>query len=199
MINESELEKIKEVAIKNRVPIIMDDTLKEIEAILRKEKPKRILEIGTAIGYSAIQFAKIAEEAIIDTIEIDVERAEEAKVNVEKTGVSDRVNIYVGNAVDLLPTLDYTYDIVFIDANKGKYPIFLEEAIRMTKKNSLIIADNILYKGYTLSEYNKHKQRTAVNSLREYLKQAMINEDLETEIIEVGDGIAVTRVKKHTK
>jgi len=188
MFNEEEIVKIKEKAIKEHIPIIMDDTLLVLKEILEKQKPDRILEIGTAIGYSAICFAKYTNDnCTIDTIEIDEEKAFEASVNIKDIGLNKRINVFVGNAVDILPSLDYKYDIVFIDANKGKYPLFLKEAIRLTKKNSLIIADNILYKGYTLSEYNKHKQRTAVNSLREYLKQAMINEDLETEIIDVGD------------
>ena len=102
----------------------------------------------------------------------------------------------VGNAVDILPTLNETYDIVFIDAAKGKYPIFLQEGLRMVKNEGLILADNILYKGYVMSDYNKHKQRTAVRHLREYLKEVTENSNLETEILEVGDGLAITRVTK---
>lgn len=196
MFNETEFVKIKEKALENHVPIIMDDTLDAIKEILEAENPAKILEIGTAVGYSAICFAKYTNEnCIIDTIEVDENRANEANINIKNVGLENRINVLVGNAVNILPAINKKYDIIFIDANKGKYPLFLEEAIRLTKKNSVIIADNILYKGYTLSDYNKHKQRTAVNSLREYLKQAMINEDLETEIIDVGDGITVTRVK----
>lgn len=196
MFNDEELEKVKFKAISDHIPIIMDNTLEEIKRILIKEKPKRILEIGTAVGYSASQFAKYAPEAIIDTIELSEERYNEAKVNIENIGVADRINLYLGNAVDILPLLKFEYDIVFIDANKGKYPVFLQEGIRLVKKNGIILADNILYKGYVMSDYNKHKQRTAVRHLREYIKEAMENEMLETEILEVGDGLAVTKVHK---
>ena len=196
MFNENELKKVKELALENHIPIIMDDTLEVIEKVLIQEKPKRILEIGTAVGYSASCFARMNEDTIIDTIELNEERYNEAIVNLEKIGVKDRVNVFLGNAVEILPTLNNEYDIVFIDANKGKYPVFLQEAIRMIKNNGLIIADNILYKGYVMSDYNKHKQRTAVRHLREYLKEATENEMLETEILEVGDGLAITRVKK---
>ena len=196
MFNEDELRKIKELALENHIPIIMDDTLEVIEKILVQEKPKRILEIGTAVGYSAACFARMNEDTIIDTIELNEERYNEALINLEKIGIKDRVNVFLGNAVEILPTLNNEYDIVFIDANKGKYPVFLQEAIRMIKTNGLIIADNVLYKGYVMSDYNKHKQRTAVRHLREYLKEATENEMLETEILEVGDGLAVTRVKK---
>lgn len=197
MFNEEELKIVKEKALENHIPIIMDDTLEKIEEILKEEKPKRILEIGTAVGYSATMFAKYTDEnCIIDTIEIDEERAKEAKENIEKIGVADRINIMVGNAVDILPTISQEYDIVFIDAAKGKYPVFLENAIRLIKNDGLILADNILYKGYVMSDYNKHKQRTAVRHLREYIQEITENEKLESEILEIGDGLAITRVIK---
>lgn len=197
MFNEEELKIVKEKALENHIPIIMDDTLEKIEEILKEEKPKRILEIGTAVGYSATMFAKYTDKnCIIDTIEIDEERAKEAKENIEKIGVANRINIIVGNAVDILPTISQEYDIVFIDAAKGKYPVFLENTIRLIKNDGLILADNILYKGYVMSDYNKHKQRTAVRHLREYIQEITENEKLESEILEIGDGLAITRVIK---
>ena len=96
--------------------------------------------------------------------------------------------------MEILPTLDKKYDVVFIDAAKGKYPFFLKEALRMLKIGGYIFADNILYKGYVMSDYNKHKQRTAVRNLREYIKEVTENPNLETEILEVGDGLAITRM-----
>ena len=125
MFNEEELLIVKEKALENHIPIIMDDSLEKIKEILEKENPKRILEIGTAVGYSASMFAKYAPDAIIDTIELNEERAKEADENIQKIGVSDRINIYVGNAVEILPTFTEKYDIIFIDANKGKKQIFL--------------------------------------------------------------------------
>lgn len=83
--------------------------------------------------------------------------------------------------------------MVFIDAAKGKYPFFLSEAKRLLADNGIIIADNILYKGYTLSDYNKHKQRTAVRGLRTYLKELEDDENFETKLIEVGDGLTISR------
>lgn len=196
MFNLEELEKVKMKAIKEHIPIIMDDTLEKIQEILLQENPAKILEIGTAVGYSASQFVRFAPHAIVDTIELDEERAKEAKENVKKIGIENQINIFVGNAVDILPTLEGKYDIIFIDANKGKYPVFLQEGIRLAKSNGIILADNILYKGYVLGDYNKHKQRTAVKHLREYIQMATENEALQTEILEVGDGLAISRVKK---
>lgn len=196
MFNLEELEKVKQKALEEHIPIVMDDTLEEIKKILEQEKPQRILEIGTAVGYSASQFIYFAPKAIVDTIELDEQRAKEATQNVKKIGIEDKVNILIGNAVEILPSLQSEYDMIFIDANKGKYPFFLQEGIRLVKNNGWIIADNILYKGYVMSDYNKHKQRTAVRHLREYIKNAQENESLETQILEVGDGLAISRVKK---
>ena len=185
-MNLDELEKIKEKALEDHIPIIMDDTLEAIKKIIEENSPKRILEIGTAVGYSASQFVRFSgENTKIDTIELDEERAQEAIENIYKIGIKKNVNIIIGNAVDILPTLNETYDIIFIDANKGKYPFFLKEAIRLSHKGTIIIADNILYKGYVLSDYNKHKQRTAVRHLREYIADIVENEKLDSQILEV--------------
>lgn len=199
-MNELELEKIKEKALENHIPIIMDDTLEVIAKILTEKRPKRILEIGAAVGYSAMCFSKyLAEDGSIDTIERDGERIEEAKQNFKKVKVENKINLYEGDAVEILPTLNEKYDVVFIDAAKGKYPFFLKEALRMLKQDGIIFADNILYKGYVMSDYNKHKQRTAVRNLREYIKETTENPNLETEILEVGDGLAISKMKSNKK
>ena len=196
-LNTVELENIKQKALEEHIPIIMDETLEVIEKYLSKNKPNRILEIGTAVGYSAICFTQfLAENGVIDTIEREADRVEEAKKNIKLTEVEDKINIYKGDAVEILPTLKNQYDVVFIDAAKGKYPFFLKEALRMINKDGIIFADNILYKGYVMSDYNKHKQRTAVRNLREYIKEVSENPNLETEILEVGDGLAVSKMKQ---
>ena len=194
-MNKQELEKIKQKALENHIPIIMDDTLEVIEKELKENPPKRILEIGAAVGYSAMCFSEfLAENGVIDTIERDEERIQEAKENFKNVGVENKINLYEGDAVEILPTLNEKYDMVFIDAAKGKYPFFLKESLRMIKDNGVIFADNILYKGYVMSDYNKHKQRTAVRNLREYIKEVTENENLDTEILEVGDGLAITKI-----
>ena len=194
-MNKEELEKIKQKALEEHIPLIMDDTLEVVDRILKEVQPKRILEIGTAVGYSAMCFSEYLQgDGKIDTIERDEERIAEAKVNIKNVGVEDKINIYEGDAVEILPTLNEKYDVVFIDAAKGKYPFFLKEALRMIKPTGVILADNILYKGYVMSDYNKHKQRTAVRNLREYIKEVTENPNIETEILEVGDGLAVSKI-----
>ena len=199
------IESIKKKSLEEHIPIIMDDTLEVIKKILKEEKPVRILEIGTATGYSSICFATIllnnsidekSSSILIDTIELDETRANEAIKNIKEMKLENTINVFIGNAVEILPTFNKKYDIIFIDAAKGKYPAFLKEAIRLSHKNSIILADNILYKGYVMSDYNKHKQRTAVTHLREYIKEVTENKKLETKILEVGDGLAISKVKE---
>lgn len=197
------IKEIKKKSLEDHIPIIMDDTLEVIKEILIKEKPVKILEIGTATGYSSICFATILLEncidedsssILIDTIELDETRANEAINNIFNMKLEKTIKVHMGNAVEILPTFNEKYDIIFIDAAKGKYPIFLQEALRLSHKGTIILADNILYKGYVMSDYNKHKQRTAVTHLREYIKETTENSNLETEILEIGDGLAISKV-----
>lgn len=193
-MNKLELAKIKEKALEDHIPIIMDDTLEVISKELIEKRPNRILEIGTAVGYSAICFSEfLSSNGIIDTIEREVDRVKEARENIKKAEVENKINIIEGDAVEILPTLTGKYDVVFIDASKGKYPFFLAEALRMLATKGIIFADNVLYKGYVMSDYNKHKQRTAVRNLREFLAKLQENKELETEILEVGDGLAIAK------
>ena len=195
-MNKEELAKIKEKALKEYIPIIMDDTLEVIDKYLRDNKPNNILEIGTAVGYSAMCFSEFLQDGgIIHTIERDEERLKEAKENIKKVGVKDKIKILEGDAIEILPTLNEKYDMIFIDAAKGKYPFFLKEALRLLSENGTIFADNILYKGYVMGDYKKHKQRTAVKKLREYIAEVTENPNLETQILEVGDGLAITKKK----
>ena len=192
---ERKLEKVKEQAIKENIPIIMDETLTKIKQTLKelnKTNINKILEIGTATGYSALCFSQIlSENGQIDTIEKDKERIIKAKENIKILEGNQKINIYEGDAVEILKNMNNNYDLIFIDASKSKYPIFLEESLRMLNQNGIIFADNVLYKGYVMSDYNKHKQRTAVTHLREFIKNATENKELNTEISEVGDGLAI--------
>jgi len=138
-MNKQELEIIKQKALEEHIPIIMDDTLEVVDKILVDLKPNKILEIGTAVGYSAMCFSEyLSENGMIDTIERDEERIKEAKENIVKVGVAEKINILEGDAVEILPTLQGTYDMIFIDAAKGKYPFFLKEAMRMINKNGIL-------------------------------------------------------------
>ena len=191
------LENIGKYGRDNKIPILLDDTLEYISNILQKVKPRRILEVGTAIGFSAISFSKyLTEDGRIDTIEIESLRVQQALENIEMVGVQDKIRVLEGDALEILPYLSEEYDVVFIDAAKGKYIEFFEHALRLCKKGGYIIADNVLYKGMVQSDYNKHKQRTAVNKLRTFIDMVLNNSNLESELIDIGDGLTVSIVKK---
>ena len=194
-MNKQELAKIKEKALDNHIPIIMDDTLTAIQEELKELKLNKILEIGTAVGYSAICFSEfLNENGKIVTIEREAERVLEAKENIKKAEVAEKINIMQGDATQILPTINEKYDMIFIDASKGKYPFFLKEALRLLSPNGIIFADNVLYKGYVLGDYNKHKQRTAVRNLREFLKkmeELQESQKYRAKVLKVGDGLAI--------
>lgn len=196
MANYEYLEEVEKYGRDNKIPILLDDTLDYILNIIKDLKPERILEIGTAIGYSAISFSKyLAENGRIDTIEIESLRVEQALKNIEKVGVKDKIRVLEGDALDILPYLNEQYDLIFIDASKGKYVEFFEHALRLCKKGGLILADNVLYKGMVMSDYNKHKQRTAVTKLRDFINLVMKNPNLESQLLEIGDGLIISKVK----
>ena len=190
------INKIKKKAIENHIPIIMDETLEKIKETVADKKINSILEIGTATGYSALCFSEFLEDGgFIDTIERDEERAKEARKNIKILKGNKKINILEGDAVEILPTIDKKYDMIFIDAAKGKYPFFLEQSLRLLDEDGIIFADNILFKGYVLSDYNKHKQRTAVRNLREFIKNADDDPRLNSKIYEIGDGLEIIKFK----
>lgn len=197
MINKEKLELLKQEARENHVPILQDASMQIIKTILAIRKPNKILEIGTAVGYSALCFSEYleGENAIIKTVELNEETSKIAKKNIED--ISDEKNIEIINmdAYEFMKTLDETFDVIFIDAAKGQYMKYLEEAYRLSNKGTVIIADNVLLRGMVLGGYNEHKHRTAVTRLREYLKEVTENPKLETMVLDVGDGLAISVVK----
>lgn len=190
---------IKKEALANKVPILQDKSLELIRLILRIKEPKKILEIGTAVGYSAINFVdELNGNVFVKTIEKNENMYNVSNQNISKVGFVDNIDVILADATEYLPSLkeDNVYDVIFIDAAKGQYLKFLENAIRLIKNGGVIIADNVLFKGRVLSDYNEHKHRTAVNRLRDYIN--IINNDtrLKSTILDIGDGVAVSKVIK---
>ena len=198
MLNKEKLEVLKKFARENHVPILQDDTMQVIKTILAIRKPNKILEIGTAVGYSALCFSEYldGENAIIKSVELDKVTSEMAKNNIKE--ISDENNIMVTNmdAYEYMKTLNEKFDVVFIDAAKGQYMKYLEQAYRLTQKGSIIIADNVLLRGMVMGGYNEHKHRTAVTRLREYIKEVTENPRLESTVLDVGDGLAISVIKE---
>ena len=196
MIDENKLKIIKEEALKSHVPILKDDSLKYILTILEIRRPKSILEIGTAVGYSAINFSGYLDnDGKITTIEIDDETAEIAKEDITKMGLESKIDVVISDAYEYMKTLNSTYDVIFIDAAKGQYLKYLEQSLRLSKRGTIIIADNVLLRGMVLGGYNEHKHRTAVNRLREYINRVTTDEKLVSTIVDIGDGLAISVVQ----
>lgn len=196
MVDNNKIEQIRIKARENYVPILQDVSLEFIENILEERKPKSILEVGTAVGYSALCFSRhLADGGKIVTMELNEEMVRIARENIKDNGMEDVIHVVHGDAYEHMKTLDEKFDVVFIDAAKGQYMKYLDEAMRLTKSGSIIIADNVLFKGRVLGDYNEHKHRTAVNRLREYLKRIEEDERLESSLHDIGDGIAVSYVK----
>lgn len=195
------LEKIKKEALENHVPILQDISLEFIEVILDLKKPNKILEIGTAVGYSAIKFSKYlsGKDKKIKTIELKEDMYKVALKNVNDMKLNNVIEIINADATKYLKTIDEkdeNYDVIFIDAAKGQYLVFLEEAIRLAKNNAVIIADNVYFHGRVLNGYNEHRHRTATNRLKEYLRIINDDERLTSTVVNVGDGVAISVVNK---
>ena len=199
--DSTELEEIYSSAVQREVPVIREDTRDYLRLLLNQLKPKRILEIGTAVGYSALFMAEVMEgigDWQIDTIELDKERADEAEKHFADFGKTDRIHLYRGDAAEVLQTMSGEYDMIFIDAAKAQYMNYLKLVMNMVHVDSVIVTDNVLESGLVLESHFlvEKRDRTIHDKLREYLYTLKNDERLETAILSVGDGVAVSVVKK---
>lgn len=193
-----DINKIEKQARDRNIPIILEESLVNLTRVVRENNPQRILEIGTAVGFSGIKMLQNANEnTVLDTIEIDPDRANEAIANFKYYNFSKNVNVHVGDAVDILSKLkDNKYDLVFIDGPKSKYLQYLKMIENNLKIGSIVFADNVLFRGMVKNKENpSHKYRTIVLNLREYLNY-IATDKFSTQLLEVGDGIAITKVIK---
>ena len=196
---EGVLFEIQEEAIDNDVPIVPHEVARFLSVILTMKKPKRILEIGTAVGFSASLMSKYLDDGgHITTIDrYDIMLAD-AKKNIARMGIEDKVTILEGDANDILPTLEGPYDVIFMDAGKGQYMNFLPHCLRLMPVGGILIADDILQGGYIAkSRYAvERRQRTIHKRLRNFLWEITHNPILETCLLPVGDGIALCYKKE---
>ena len=196
---ETLLKEMEEYAAVRHVPIINEQERSAFCRIVQDFCPHRILEIGTAIGYSALLLARCAaDDACVTTLERSEERAEQAQKYIARSPYASCIKIHVGDAGKLLQQENIRagapYDLVFIDAAKGQYPDYFAKALPLLADHAVLLADNVLFRGYVRSEQKiPHRYRTMVNRLREYLCLAAENPGCHTDILENGDGLAVTR------
>lgn len=189
------LKDLEEYAISNNVPIIQKEAGKFLEVMISIMKPKKILELGTAIGYSSIMMSMTAgQESRVVTIERDKSMIELANGNISRFGFQDRIKVVEGDCLEVLEAMEDEFDLVFMDAGKGHYKYFLPHCLRMLKKDGVIIADNVLFRGMIASkELVKRRKITIVKRMRDYLNMVNSDEGLITTVLPMGDGIAVTK------
>ncbi len=180
-------------------PIIKPEVADFMKVILTIQKPKEILEIGTAVGYSAMLMSEfLEEEGKITTIERFPYMSEIAKKNIKRASLEDKIEIIEGDAAQVLTTLEEEkYDVVFMDCAKGQYINFLPDCIRVLKPGGILITDNVLHKGTVAkSRYLiDRRQRTTHARLREFLYTITHHEGLTSSVIPIGDGIALSYKK----
>ncbi|EKY26669.1 O-methyltransferase [Clostridium celatum] len=193
--SEGRLKALEDFAKENGVPIAQKETIKFLEFMVSMKKPLRILELGTAIGYSAIIMHEAAgTNPHITTIERSEEMIKYAKENIESFGLSDKIKIEEGDCLEVLEKLDEPYDLIFMDAGKGHYNHFLPHCLRLLNKDGIIIADNVLFRGMVATdELVKRRKITIVKRMRTYLDLVSQDKELVTSVIPMGDGIAITK------
>ena len=189
------LEEIEKYAKEEKVPIMMSDGIEYLCNYIKENKIKKILEIGSAIGYSAIRMALVDEEIEITTIEKDVKRYSVAVDNISKFNLDKRINIILGDALET--EIDGEYDLIFIDASKGNNINFFNKYSKNLKSYGIIITDNLLFHGLVRDEglVKTKNQRGIVRKIKQFIDFLNNNLDYETEFLDVGDGIAISKKK----
>lgn len=186
---------IEEEAALHHVPIMELVSMQLMLQLMKVIRPKKILEIGTAIGYSALRMAEAVPEAKIFTIEREKERFQRAIANIKLAGCDDRIEVIFGDALEVSQQLSEQapFDMLFIDAAKGKYQAFFERYENMLTEEAVIFSDNVLFKGYVAGMESEKKQHEKIAmKINEYNEWLMAHEQYETTIIPVGDGLAIT-------
>ncbi|MGF9907688.1 O-methyltransferase [Brevibacillus porteri] len=190
------LKRLEQEAAEENIPIVQLASAQVMRMLLLLHRPKAILEVGTAIGYSTIWLAEAAPEARIVTMDIDEDRLVRARENIKEAGCADRVEILSRDATLGLPE-SYQFDCLFIDAAKGQYRVFLNLYLPLLREGGLVISDNVLFRGLVATpEEAGKRQRPMVDKLLSYNSHLMERPDLETTFIPVGDGLAISLKKK---
>ncbi|MBT9831811.1 O-methyltransferase [Clostridium baratii] len=193
--NKGILKEIEDFAKENGVPIVQKEAGKFLEFMVSMKRPLKILELGTAIGYSSILMYNAAKtNPDIVTIERSQEMIKLAKENLKKFNLEDKITIKEGDCLEILENLDEEFDLIFMDAGKGHYNHFLPHCLRLLKQDGIIIADNVLFRGMVPSDdLIKRRKITIVKRMRTYLDMVSNDENLITSVIPMGDGIAITK------
>ena len=193
--NTSFLDELEKEALENYVPIIRKDMQSFLKVKLAMKRPERVLEVGTAVGFSTLLLSEYGPEHMhITTIENYEKRIPIAKANFEKAGKTKQITLLEGDAAEILKTLEEPYDFIFMDAAKGQYLAFLPDCVRLLKKGGILITDNVLQDGEIMESRFAvtRRNRTIHTRMREYLYAVKHHPLLESSILPVGDGITLS-------
>ena len=196
--NTEILDQIEKEAIAAYVPIIRKEMQSFLKLLLAMQKPMRILEVGTAVGFSAILMAQYAPaDCEIVTIENYEKRIPVAKENFKRAGKDEQITLLEGDAMQILPTLSGEFDMIFMDAAKGQYINFMPDILRLLKSGGVLVSDNVLQDGDIIESHYivERRNRTIYKRMREYMYELTHNEGLVTAVLPVGDGITVSEKK----
>ena len=193
--NSKILEAIESEALSTYVPIIRKEMQSFLKVLLTIQKPMRILEVGTAVGFSALLMSEYAPAGCeITTIENYEKRIPIARNNFKRAGKESQITLLEGDAMEALPTLDEPYDFIFMDAAKGQYIHYMPEVMRLLKTGGTLVSDNVMQDGNIIESRFavERRDRTIHSRMREYLYELKHHEELLTSIIPLGDGVAVS-------
>lgn len=192
------LDTIEKEALDSYVPIIRKEMQSFLKFLLAMKKPGKILEVGTAVGFSSILMAEYSpENCRIVTIENYEKRIPIARENFRRAGKEHQITLLEGDAAEILPTLQETYDLIFMDAAKGQYIHFLPQILRLLAKDGVLVSDNVLQDGDIIQSHFAvtRRNRTIYKRMREYLYELTHHRELVTTVLPVGDGITVSTRK----
>ncbi len=195
MGNTSFLDEIEREALDACVPIVRKEMQSFLKVLLAMQRPVRILEVGTAVGFSALLFCEYAPEgAHVTTIEKYEKRIPTAKENFRRAGREEQITLLEGDASRILSELTGTFDFIFMDAAKGQYIHYLPDVMRLLEPGGILVSDNVLQDGDIIESHYavERRNRTIYKRMREYLYELKHEERLVTSIVPIGDGATVS-------
>lgn len=188
------LPEMEKYARERHIPVIPNATKELLFNTVRERKPSRILEIGTAIGYSGIVMLQACPEAFLNTIELNEQSANSARKNFEEAGVANRVNVFVGDAREIVTQLTGSYDFVFLDGPKGQYQAFFPYLSDLLVVGGTLFCDDVLYLGYVeqIPKDKRHKHITIARNMHAFLSELFENPHFSTELFRIDDGVTIS-------
>ncbi|HSP88511.1 MAG TPA: O-methyltransferase [Ignavibacteriaceae bacterium] len=183
---------MEQFAAEHKVPILSPESISFLEQVVLMVNPKRVLEIGTAIAYSTIRIAKLLKKkGVIHTLEVSEENAALAKENIEKSGLQNKIDLKIGNALNVMPQLQKKYDLIFLDADKEDYKRLFDYSLILLKRGGVIFVDNLLWHGFAATTKVPKEYKTSTKHIREFNNVFMNQPSITSTILPIGDGIGL--------